>query len=61
MRGVSDWSFVIDTGGRLADLYNVEGVPSHVFIDRAGVVKSMQVGDLAATGMDARLAAILAP
>lgn len=55
------WSFVIDSGGRLADLYNLEGVPSHVFIDRAGIVQSIRVGDLSATDMAADLARILPP
>ncbi|HMA35407.1 MAG TPA: TlpA disulfide reductase family protein [Chloroflexia bacterium] len=55
------WSFVIDTGGHLADLYNLEGVPSHVFIDRAGVIKSIHVGDLAAADMATNLAGILPP
>jgi len=55
------WSFVIDSGGRLADLYNLEGVPSHVLIDRAGIVQSIRVGDLSATDMAADLARILPP
>ncbi|MDQ2808528.1 MAG: TlpA family protein disulfide reductase [Chloroflexota bacterium] len=55
------WSFVIDSGGHLADLYNLAGVPSHVFIDRAGVVQSIHVGDLAAPDMAADLARILPP
>ncbi len=59
--GKFHWSFVIDTDGKLANLLNLEGVPSHLFIDRAGVVQRIQVGDLTAAEMDACLAQIVQP
>ncbi len=59
-QGKFHWTFVIDSGGRLANLYNLEGVPSHLFIDRSGIVQRSHVGDLSPTDMAADLAAILA-
>jgi peroxiredoxin len=55
------WRFLIDADGALADLYRVEGVPTHVFIDRAGVVRGVYAGELDAAGMDAHLARIITP
>lgn len=60
VQGRFHWQFVIDNG-KLADLYDLQGVPSHVFIDRAGVVRGVQVGELSADQMAAQLAPILTP
>ncbi|MGI8588399.1 MAG: TlpA family protein disulfide reductase [Chloroflexia bacterium] len=59
--GKFDWRFLPDAEGKLANLYQVEGVPTHIFIDRAGVIRSVHVDQLSAPGMDAALAPILAP
>ena len=55
------WHFLLDRDGKLADLYQVEGLPSHIFIDRAGVTRGLHIGPLDAAQMDAQLAPILAP
>ena len=55
------WHFLLDRDGKLADLYQVEGLPSHIFIDRAGVTRGLHIGPLDAAQMDAQLAPILGP
>lgn len=55
------WRFLRDVDGRLTDLYRVEGLPAHVFIDRAGVIRALHNGEFDAAGMGTALATILAP
>jgi thiol-disulfide isomerase/thioredoxin len=55
------WRFVPDPQGTLATLYRIEGLPSHVFIDRTGVVRSIHIGELGAADMATNLAEILPP
>lgn len=49
---------VVDDG-TLRDQYNVNGLPVHVFIDRAGVVRNVVVGELSATEMRANVQRLL--
>jgi peroxiredoxin len=55
------WRFLMDTKGAAANLYQLAGLPTHVFIDRAGVVHSLRIAQLSGAQMDAELAPILAP
>ncbi len=44
------WTFLRDANGRLADHYMVSGLPSHVFIDRRGIVQAIHIGGLENAG-----------
>lgn len=55
------WRFVIDARGTLANQYRVEGLPTHAFVDRAGVIRDYTIGQLRPAQMEAKLALILAP
>ncbi len=41
---------VVDSG-TLRDAYNINGMPVHVFIDRTGVVKKIEIGELSKAQM----------
>ena len=45
--------------GTLRDEYNINGLPVHVFIDRAGIVKNIVVGELSPSEMDENVQRIL--
>jgi cytochrome c biogenesis protein CcmG/thiol:disulfide interchange protein DsbE len=45
--------------GTLRDEYNINGLPVHVFIDRAGIVKNIVVGELSPTEMDENVQRII--
>jgi peroxiredoxin len=45
--------------GTLRDEYNINGLPVHVFIDRAGIVKNIVVGELTPDEMDENVQRIL--
>ena len=45
--------------GTLRDEYNINGLPVHVFIDRAGIVKNVVVGELSPAEMDENVQRIL--
>ena len=49
---------VIDSG-TLRDAYNINGMPVHVFIDRTGIVKKIEVGELSKAEMIADVKAVL--
>lgn len=49
---------VVDDG-TLRDQYNINGLPVHVFIDRAGVVRNVVVGELSAAEMRADVQRLL--
>ncbi|MDQ3930821.1 MAG: redoxin domain-containing protein [Chloroflexota bacterium] len=50
--GKFDWTFLIDSDGKVVDRYWVGGLPTHVFIDEQGVIRAIYAGALAAdTGM----------
>jgi thiol-disulfide isomerase/thioredoxin len=42
---------VVVDGGTLRDQYDINGLPVHVFIDRAGVVQKIVVGELSSADM----------
>ncbi len=45
--------------GTLRDEYNINGLPVHVFIDRAGIVKNIVVGELTPAEMDENVQRII--
>ncbi len=49
---------VVDSGA-LRDAYNINGMPVHVFIDKNGVVKKIEVGELSKAEMIADVKMIL--
>ncbi len=49
---------VADPETRVASAYRVLGIPTHYFIDRSGVLRSIRTGSLTPQRMDAALAAI---
>ncbi len=49
---------VIDSG-TLRDAYRINGMPVHVFIDRAGIVKKIEIGQLSKDQMIADVKSIL--
>ncbi len=55
-----DWTFVLDSDGSVTTgQYFVSGLPTHVFVDKNGVIKAMQVGGISSEMMDASLAKII--
>jgi cytochrome c biogenesis protein CcmG/thiol:disulfide interchange protein DsbE len=49
---------VVDDGA-LRDQYSINGLPVHVFIDRAGIVRNVVVGELSADDMRANVLRLL--
>jgi len=43
----------------VADLYRIEGLPTHVFVDRRGVIRTVTSGELDAAQMDAAIVPLL--
>lgn len=62
LQGRFQWPFLADQSGKLAQLYNIalNDLPTHVFIDRAGMLRSRHGGELDAAQMDDQLRPILA-
>jgi cytochrome c biogenesis protein CcmG/thiol:disulfide interchange protein DsbE len=50
---------VVDQG-TLRDAYNVNGLPVHVFIDRAGKIETLRVGEMSKDEIDAALRELVA-
>lgn len=55
-----DWPTVLDPDGRLAEAYRVVAPPQTYFIDRSGVIRSIQIGELLDVDLEHQLPAILA-
>jgi cytochrome c biogenesis protein CcmG/thiol:disulfide interchange protein DsbE len=54
----SDWPSVVDPGGSIAKAYRMVAPPQSYFIDRNGVLRSIQIGILVATDFDRQYLAI---
>lgn len=54
-----DWTFVIDSDGQVTDRYFVSGIPSHFFIGRDGVIKSIRVGEMTPGDMEENVSKII--
>jgi cytochrome c biogenesis protein CcmG/thiol:disulfide interchange protein DsbE len=55
----ASWPDVIDPCGSIATAYTVVAPPQTYFIDRAGVLRSRQIGQITQADLDRQLAAIL--
>lgn len=53
------YSIGLDPTAAVMALYGARGLPSHVFVDRAGVIRDRYAGQLTAATMEAHLGAIL--
>jgi cytochrome c biogenesis protein CcmG/thiol:disulfide interchange protein DsbE len=53
------WPAAMDPGGMVAEEYGIYGPPETFFIDGTGVIRARQIGLLAATDLDNKLAAII--
>lgn len=49
---------VVDDG-TLRDQYSINGLPVHVFIDRSGIVRKIEIGELSKTEMEADIRSLL--
>lgn len=49
---------VADPATTIASQYRILGIPTHFFIDRAGVLRSMRIGSLDGAGMEQAIGAI---
>ena len=41
-----DWTFLLDPGGKVIDLYRVDGIPTHWFVGKDGILKAVHVGSI---------------
>jgi cytochrome c biogenesis protein CcmG/thiol:disulfide interchange protein DsbE len=55
----ASWPEVIDPCGSIATAYTVVAPPQTYFIDRSGVLRSRQIGQITQADLDRQLAAIL--
>lgn len=55
--GVS-WPSILDPGGKIAAAYRVVAPPQSYFIDKNGVLRSIQIGEMLAEDFDRQYAAI---
>ena len=53
------WLFLVEPGGATADRYVISGIPTHVFIDRNGVIKNRISSGLPKDYMEQQLGTIL--
>ncbi len=44
--GGYSWTFVIDKTGKITDSYHVNGLPSHYFVDKDGLIQAIVIGGL---------------
>ena len=58
---VLSYAIGLDPTGAVMASYGVPGLPSHVFVDRAGVMRDRYAGQLTATTMEQHLRSILGP
>lgn len=45
-KGKFDWTFLLDTDGKVVDRYLVGGLPTHFFIDKQGIIRAIYLGAL---------------
>jgi thiol-disulfide isomerase/thioredoxin len=55
-----DWLFVVDGDGAVTNRYFASGIPSHIFVDSAGTIQAIHIGDLQASTMEELLGKIIA-
>ncbi|MEA2574520.1 MAG: hypothetical protein QOH93_1818 [Chloroflexia bacterium] len=44
--GRFNWTFLLDTDGKVVDRYLVGGLPTHFFIDKDGIIRAIYMGAL---------------
>jgi cytochrome c biogenesis protein CcmG, thiol:disulfide interchange protein DsbE len=54
----SSWTSVIDQAGALKSAYRVLALPQSYFVDRTGVLRSIQIGEITAADFERQYAAI---
>lgn len=54
-----NWLFAVDRDGEVTNRYFASGIPTHLFVDAAGTVQAIHIGDLHAAAMDELLEKIL--
>jgi len=55
-QGGFSWTFVIDTTGEVADNYGVTAIPTSFFLDKEGVIRAVDIGDITERAMESQLA-----
>ena len=58
-RGGYSWTFVLDSTGTVAANYNIRAIPTSFFIDREGVIQTVNIGAMTKQGMEAMLAEVM--
>jgi len=48
-----NWTFVMDSGGQVANQFQVSGIPTTFFIDREGIVRERHIGAISASILEA--------
>lgn len=59
--GGYDWTFLIDADGSLLNRYVVNGIPTHWFVGRDGVLKATFLGAMPQDALEANVAQIVGP
>lgn len=54
----ASWASLIDPSGAMAQAYRVVAPPQSYFIDRAGIIRSRQIGEMTADDFERQYAAI---
>jgi cytochrome c biogenesis protein CcmG, thiol:disulfide interchange protein DsbE len=55
-----NWTFAVDWDLDTSHRYGVTGIPVHVFVDRDGVIRTLNAGEMAPGAMETALQTILA-
>ena len=58
-RNGATWVAAMDPGGRVARDYGMLGLPETYFIDRDGIIRARQIGQISAASLDEKIAAII--
>ncbi len=53
------WTFVVDRDGEVTNRFYVGGIPEHIFVDSAGVIQGLQIGELSAGAMEDQISKII--
>ncbi len=53
------WDIAVDSDGHVTNTYYVFSIPTHIFVDSDGVIKSIQIGALTQAMMEERLSKII--
>ncbi|MDQ2806104.1 MAG: TlpA family protein disulfide reductase [Chloroflexota bacterium] len=60
-QGGYSWNFVIDHDAAMSLQYDASAIPTHVFVDRNGIVQYVAKGGLSRASMDEAVAKVTAP